>query len=397
MNHNPISRRDAMARLTALGCALAAAPLTAHAQEPAATPVATPPLAQPGPLPHCGILYDVGTRVDDDITTRPDSHRAFLQGEIETLRDDLHCSTVAIFGGSLDRLIEGATAVVETGLNVRVQPRLVDATTEEMLQQVADVANAVEPLRDSGVDVIFDVGCELTLLGSGIIPGATFAERFATLMDHLDELPAYNEQLNTVLDQAVAGARESFGGRITYGSGSWETVDWSRFDIVGVDLYRDTTNADDYANLLQSYTQYGKPVWITEFGCCCYEGAEDKGGTGFDIVDWTATPPEIPEAYTRSEAVQASYILDLLDLHQQHGINGSFIYQFIEPALTHDPNDPHHDLDMASYGVVKTYPAGTANAYEESGYWEPKEAFAAIGERYGALIGQPGATPVASR
>ena len=50
-------------------------------------------------------------------------------------------------------------------------------------------------------------------------------------------------QLNEFLAGVVADARRRFGGRITYASGTWEPVDWTPFDIVAVDAYRDADNA----------------------------------------------------------------------------------------------------------------------------------------------------------
>ena len=38
---------------------------------------------------------------------------------------------------------------------------------------------------------------------------------------------------------------------VTYASGTWEDVDWSLFDIVGVDYYRDRQTAEDYVNGIQ--------------------------------------------------------------------------------------------------------------------------------------------------
>jgi hypothetical protein len=61
--------------------------------------------------------------------------------------------------------------------------------------------------------------------------------------------------------------------------------------LVSVDAYRDADNAAGYRDALRAYRRIGKPVAITEFGCCTYHGA----------------------AHT----------------------------------------DPHRDLDLASYGVVR--------------------------------------------
>jgi hypothetical protein len=187
--------------------------------------------------------------------------------------------------------------------------------------------------------------------------------------------------LNDLLVRANAAAREVFAGTVSYGSGSWEDVDWSDFDLVGVDLYRDATNRDTYVDQLRSYARHGKPVVITEFGCCAYEGAEDAGGSGYAIIDWAHDPPQLTGEYVRSEQVQAETIGNLLDLFQVENVHGAFVHTFVEPGQTYSP-DPRYDLDMASFGVVKTFPEGTGKGYEEAGYWEPKQAFATIADRF---------------
>jgi hypothetical protein len=42
---------------------------------------------------------------------------------------------------------------------------------------------------------------------------------------------------------------------------------------VSVDAYRDAGNAADFAAGLRRQQRHGKPVAVTEFGCCCYAGA----------------------------------------------------------------------------------------------------------------------------
>ena len=52
----------------------------------------------------------------------------------------------------------------------------------------------------------------------------------------------HERRLNAFLDDAVTTIRPLFGGRLTYSSGTWEQVDWRRFDVMGIDLYRDAGN-----------------------------------------------------------------------------------------------------------------------------------------------------------
>jgi hypothetical protein len=82
----------------------------------------------------------------------------------------------------------------------------------------------------------------------------------------------------------------TFGGPVSYASGIWEEVDWSGFDVVGTDGYRDEQNAPYYRQMLAQGHRHGKPVVVTEFGCCTYRGAGARGGTGWMVGDPTADP-----------------------------------------------------------------------------------------------------------
>jgi len=42
---------------------------------------------------------------------------------------------------------------------------------------------------------------------------------------------------------------------------------------------------------LRALRRFDKPIVVTEFGCCAYEGAEDTGGSAYGIVD--SGPPSI--------------------------------------------------------------------------------------------------------
>jgi hypothetical protein len=376
-----LPRREVLARLAAFGLAVPAAPALTVRDTWAATNSATPS-PTPAGLVHKGINYDVGTRLLPAFTSREQLPREFMVQEIGAIRDHLHCTSIGIYGSDTDRLIEGATVAADAGLHVWLQPRLTDTGVDDTLRQIAEVATAAEALASRGPGIVFDVGCELTLFAQGIIPGESFDERLATLLATLDQIPVYNEQLNDLLRRAVTETKAHFSGPVTYGSGSWESVDWREFDYVGVDLYRDATSEADYTAILRSYHAHDKPVVIREFGCCCYEGAEDQGSLGNAIVDWGKVPPQLNGDYVRDESVQATYLAELLDIFAREAVHGAFVYQFIEPYSTYDPN-PRYDLDMASFAVVKVYPADSDKSYAKTGYWEAKEAFGELAKRFG--------------
>lgn len=353
-----------------------------------ATPVPAPdatPLAQPGQggLAVRGISYEVGVEWEPGFPSRVNWDLDVVRHDIETIRNDLHCNAINIFGTESERAIEAGAIAQELGLEVWLQPRMPDGDMTATMDQLRAFAQGAEQLRQTNPNVVLNTGCELSIFMSGIVPGDSFLDRITALGTTWMDMDQYSADLNAFLAEATGMVRAEFGGEITYGSGLWEGVDWGLFDIIGLDHYRsELTPGDQYAAVLRSFVESGKPVVITEFGLVTFEGAAEMGGNGFMIVDWSTEPPTIPEGYVRSEQEQADDLLAMLDIFEAEGARGAFVFTFIEPDYPYSP-DPVHDLDMASYGVVKAFPPDSGQGYDETGYWEPKLAFHAIAERYG--------------
>ncbi len=99
------------------------------------------------------------------------------------------------------------------------------------------------------------------------------------------------------------------------------------------------------------------------------------------IVEWDgATPIRLDGKYTRDEAEQAAYLLELLDIFAAEGVDTAFVCTFAQYHLPHLGN-PHEDLDMASYGVVKVLEDHLGDTYPGMP-WEPKAAFTALADYY---------------
>ncbi len=332
-----------------------------------------------------GVCYDVG-RVIAGENQRPVFDERIARRELEIISRDLHCNAVRICGRDPERVITAAEIALELGLHAWLSPELWDHPPAEVLDYLNDAARAAERLRQQAPEhVVFSVGSEATMLMPGILPGKTVLDRvgnplrLATTMLRL-KTGAHNKPLNHFLTQASSVARAAFHGPITYASIPIETVDWTLFDIIGVDYYRGRKNRDTYAQRLGRYLALGKPVVITEVGCCTYQGAEDKGGRGFLIVD-RRHPDQIKPGYVRDEALQAREVTDMITVLDAAGVEGAFVLGFASPTLVHR-DDPLRDFDMASYSLVKTLPTGTT--YPNTP-WEPKESFRALAQTYQAL------------
>jgi hypothetical protein len=207
----------------------------------------------------------------------------------------------------------------------------------------------------------------------GVVPGDTLRDRIDRLLrpgrrDDPDTL------LNAFLARAVATVRRHFQGPLSYASGVWERVDWAPFDMVAVDCYRDAESRADFPRTVRAYPAHGKPAVATEFGCCTYVGARDRGGNAWTIVDRSTDPPRLDGVYERSEREQATEIGEILDVLDAEGFAGAFVFTFASYLNPRHP-DPAYDLDMAAYGIVACQPDGS---------WRPKAAFHQVARRYRA-------------
>ena len=216
----------------------------------------------------------------------------------------------------------------------------------------------------------------MSVFVSGFLPGQDAYQRMTALsspdpalLPLLADVPV---RFNSFLGEVVATVRSRFGGQVTYASAPWEPVDWTPFDIVSVDAYRDSQNAARYADQLRQYLSHHKPLAVTEFGCCTYRGAGDRGGMGWAIVDESTDPPCIRGDFVRDESEQVRYMRDLIPLFDEVGVEIAFWFTFAGYRLPHRP-EPRFDLDLASFGVVKML-------NDED--WEPKEAFFSLAELY---------------
>lgn len=341
-----------------------------------------------------GIVFDTGFLYGGG-SSRERFDPIIVARELGIIHDDLHCSAVRVTGGDPARLETAAELAAAAELEVWFSPFTADQTTDELLELLRDCADRAERLRREGAAVVFVAGGEISLMTKGFLPGETLTERLA-LLETPQELRAVVAQVparvNAFLSTAVANARSRFGGKITYASvGQLERVDWTPFDVVSLDSYRSAEVADRYREGIRAFVAEwrgrGKPVAITEFGCTTHRGAADKGARGGNIVVWDGPRPVgLDGEYVRSEAEQAAYVRELVDLFAAEGVDSTFAFTFASYALPHRAA-PRDDLDLASYGVVKVLEDGGGATYPGMP-WEPKEAFYALADAYSGDHGQ---------
>jgi hypothetical protein len=332
-----------------------------------------------------GINYDTGFAPWGPDLSRPHLDPDQVRHDMHVIRHELHCNAVRITGALPERIAVAAEAALEEGLAVWFSPFPCNLTPNDLECQLVEAAAVAHGLRTPGTDLTYVMGCEITMFNQGFLPGDDPMQRMQALMDPnaLARAGTSPEDIvgrfQTFLAGAAAGVRDAFTGPLTYASAAWEPVDWTPFDLAAVDHYLDASNRATYAHTLDALKANGKPVVVTEFGCCTYRGADERGGMGWAIVDRSANPPRLTEAAERDEDVQANYLEDTLDLLEEAGVDGAFWFTFASYANPHRP-EPLLDLDRAGYGVVKVLPP-TSDA-PTTQRWEPKKAFHALAERY---------------
>ena len=331
-----------------------------------------------------GINYDVGTFYHPDVCTRPVFNEQVIFQEISMIRNELHCECIRISGYDLNRLIKTSEYALELGMQVWFSPVWIDATQEQNAKFLCECAVAAEKLRNKYPQIVFVAGCEHSLYTQGFIKGEDPYKRIAkmfgvsgVLLNVFGFRNKVYKKINHFLENTIQGIRAAFHGKISYASGTWEKIDWSVFDVIGINHYRSLFNQSSYVQKLRSYQAYKKPVAVTEFGCCTYEGAEKAGGGGWNIIEMKDGKRKIKSKFKRSEATQAKYIVDLLEIFAQENIDAAFVFTFINPVFEHN-TDPEYDFDMASYGIVK--PVNN----DEGLFFQPKEAFHQLAKFYGS-------------
>lgn len=343
-----------------------------------------------------GVVYDVGLMYNGTTLSVPHFNPAQVEYDMDVIARILRCNAVRIEGEDINRLTQAAEMAHAQGLKVYFNPWKMQANPQEVVSYMARAAEAAEKLRLAGVDLVFVAGCEYSLFCKGAFPGDTFDERMQWLGSlffkmggkeaTLAELERRCVDLNSILAQICVAVRKHYSGPLTYSSGTWETVDWSLFDIVGVDYYRRGESDSDYKVGVERYREYGKPVVVMEVGCCAYEGASPRGGEAFAIFQGVdADGKAIYEGGVkprRSEDEQADYVEAQVTLLDEVGADGVFIYVF--SYLIYPYSDTGIDYDMVSYALVKSFPEGSPQS-KMIPAWQPKQAFFRLGSLYTSI------------
>lgn len=343
-----------------------------------------------------GIHYDTGTTFRGPgyaiSTRRADLNLSQVRRELQIIRDDLHANAVRIVGSDVTRLTATTEIALGLGLEVWYSPAFFEYPPAETTSRLVAAARAVSVLEEAQPGrVVFVAGGELTLLMAGLLEGKDVATRLAALKGNPSLLG--DGKLNEYLVGLNVELRGVFAGPLVYASLPFEQVDWSPFDLVGVDHYREARTKDRYIEMLQPYLATGKPVIVTEFGMRTFRGAESSGVLGFGVTDTTRLylhtrpvvgrffRPRLNGVYERAEAMQARELAETLEELEHAGVAGALLSTFATPEAATD-DDPRYDVDMDSMSIVKYLPGHHHGTTYPDMPWEPKESFAAVAQHF---------------
>lgn len=292
-------------------------------------------------VPIKGITYELCSKFSGDLWAPPTESQ--MEEYLHVMRNQLHCNGLQILGDCDEVIVTCVKKAIEKGFDtIVVGPRyykkgpLEDNTIDESVGMTASLAKKLEDFIEH-VDLALCVGWEWEISLRGIATSATYAERSYEIYGRYENdwtkwdkmmRPYVEEKLNSYLKQAISQIRSNFGGKLTYSSGEGTRllVHWNELglDIVGPMVYyaRKYQTQSTFLDELRSYKGYGKPVYVTEFGCFTYEGASLYGGDG-----WAQY-----RGQKYSQAEQAQSIIEQVELFDKGGVDGIFLHSFNFPS-----------------------------------------------------------------
>ncbi len=336
-----------------------------------------------------GVCYDTGIEYPGGSPSRaglmPDKMRVELGRAAE-----IGFNAVRIYGSSVATIKAAAEVAIDLGLGVWISPRNVDVQIPDVPALILEYAKMAEQLRARSSNVVFVMAAEASLDFRFSTDDPVYLYRANLFFNPLNM--AMNRlgvgrwrKFSRFMRETAKAVREVFGGVLTYSAGHWERIDWSLFDYICINYYEAKKDPALFRKRLHRWRSFGKPVIITEFGCCCYEGAEEAGPMGYNIINYDTDPFHVMFPLERDESIQQRYIFDTLKILEAEKIQGAFIFELINEFYVHYP-DPHFDLDLASFGLLKTLPRPDQNSPRPSP--ENKLACATLTEYFARLDAQ---------
>jgi len=270
-----------------------------------------------------------------------------IEEYLSIIQRELGCNGVKLVGGHEDVLLLAAKIAIRLGfqeviLNPRYEwttPYNDSAHIEDHIRRIGPFASKANALLNNNTSVILCIGDELTFSVRGITNSSTYElrEQEAERIGWKNLAPKENAYLKRIITEV----RKNFGGKITYASpqAMFQYLDWRilDLDIIGPHLYYATEwySQTDILNIISGLKRYGKPVYITEFGCAKYVDAGKWGGGAYDR--YTDQP--------YSETEQARNIDLTLQLYERAHVPAVYLWVWMEYGTS-------IEWEARTYGVI---------------------------------------------
>ena len=281
-----------------------------------------------------GISYFVDIRQP---STRP---MGAMEEHLDSIRGELGCNGIRIEG--LDEtILDCVKLAIDHGFEVIMPcPHYYNYDSHETAKKIAEFAAKTEKLRGQSDRIILQIGNEFTLDKTGIIEGDNWTDRASSFGSQM--YSGWENRFESFIVEVVQSARTGgFGGKISYAAMMYEPVPWEMFDVVCINeyiaYYRST---DQILSKIKTVNRYGLPVYISEFGCCSFVGADYWGGIGPTQIK---VPGNQFVGPTYDEDVQARYIDEFTkSITDRTRIEGCFLFDF----------DSLNNVDRRLTGIV---------------------------------------------
>lgn len=282
-------------------------------------------------LRYKGVSYFAGP-MTPEWGSAPNPTMEEMDEQLDTLYQNLGCNAIIICGGKDDeeKIVECARLAIGKGFErIYVQPRYVNATVDETIDNIRQFAPRVRELRETSGALVFSIGHEFTL--ETAITGKTFWERYQAAVKEGYGWSQIRTTLPAMFAKLVQVCKQHYGYSITYASiPVWEhdLVPWENpiFESVGVDVnicpsigWTEDWNVD----FLSHVKSFRKPVISTDWGVFSYKGADQWGGISPIYLD--------DNPY--DEDSQARYVDNYCRMLNRARIDGCFWVQYNEQGF----------------------------------------------------------------
>lgn len=331
-----------------------------------------------------GIGYDIGINAWN-LGENDKFDLSIAEKEISIIQNDLHCNAIRVIGTNEQNLEDVTRIALQHGLEVWMSPYVTELTRDVYKDYLVRCAVRAEKLRQEFPDgsIVLVAGGEFMFFMHGILPGKDTEDRLTRpgWYDYF-ATPEVSAKYREMVSDFADALRAVYHGKLSYAGLAFEPVDWTKFDYISLDHYKASYNAAMYTEPVKALAAYHVPIAILEVGLCTYAGAENDGSRGYAIISHGEDGMSVPGDYIRDEENQAkNLIAQLEELDNTNVVDSIFAFTFIWREYFTDETDPHKDLDLGSFGIVKPYKDRYGSIYPDL-QWDPKKAFYALADYY---------------